>query len=178
MTTLEKAQLWLTDTFDDDTKSIIKQWIAGNPDELEDSFYRELEFGTGGMRGIMGVGTNRLNRYTLGQATQGLANYLNSQFAGEEIKVAIAYDVRNNSKEFGKMCADVLTTNGIKFCFLKNTARHPNFRSRCAINNAMPESYSLPHTIHPNTMVIKCTGTTVHRLFHHMMRPLSKKFTQ
>lgn len=114
MTTLEKAHLWLTDTFDEDTKSIIKQWIAGNPDELEDSFYRELEFGTGGMRGIMGVGTNRLNRYTLGQATQGLANYLNSQFAGEEIKVAIAYDVRNNSKEFGKMCADVLTANGIK----------------------------------------------------------------
>ncbi len=119
MTTLEKAQLWLTDTFDDDTKSIIKQWIAGNPDELEDSFYRELEFGTGGMRGIMGVGTNRLNRYTLGQATQGLANYLNSQFAGEEIKVAIAYDVRNNSKEFGKMCADVLTANGIKVLLFK-----------------------------------------------------------
>ena len=119
MTTLEKAQLWLSDTFDDDTKSIIKQWIAGNPDELEDSFYRELEFGTGGMRGIMGVGTNRLNRYTLGQATQGLANYLNSQFAGEEIKVAIAYDVRNNSKEFGKMCADVLTANGIKVLLFK-----------------------------------------------------------
>ncbi len=119
MTTLEKAQLWLTDTFDSDTQSIIKQWIAGNPDELEDSFYRELEFGTGGMRGIMGVGTNRLNRYTLGQATQGLANYLHSQFPDEEIKVAIAYDVRNNSKEFGKICADVLTANGIKVLLFK-----------------------------------------------------------
>ncbi|MDF0720223.1 phospho-sugar mutase [Kaistella sp. PBT33-4] len=119
MTTLEKAQLWLTDTFDNDTQSIIKQWIAGNPEELEDSFYRELEFGTGGMRGIMGVGTNRLNRYTLGQATQGLANYLHTQFPGEEIKVAIAYDVRNNSKEFGKMCADVLTANGIKVLLFK-----------------------------------------------------------
>ncbi len=119
MTTLEKANLWLTDTFDDATKSIIKQWIAGNPEELEDSFYRELEFGTGGMRGIMGVGTNRLNRYTLGQATQGLANYLHTQFPGEEIKVAIAYDVRNNSKEFGKMCADVLTANGIKVLLFK-----------------------------------------------------------
>lgn len=119
MTTLEKAQLWLTDTFDNDTQSIIKQWIAGNPEELEDSFYRELEFGTGGMRGIMGVGTNRLNRYTLGQATQGLANYLHTQFPGEEIKVAIAYDVRNNSKEFGKMCADVLTANDIKVLLFK-----------------------------------------------------------
>lgn len=119
MTTLEKAQLWLTDTFDNDTQSIIKQWIAGNPEELEDSFYRELEFGTGGMRGIMGVGTNRLNRYTLGQATQGLANYLHTQFPAEEIKVAIAYDVRNNSKEFGKMCADVLTANDIKVLLFK-----------------------------------------------------------
>ncbi len=119
MTTLEKAQLWLTDTFDNDTQSIIKQWIAGNPEELEDSFYRELEFGTGGMRGIMGVGTNRLNRYTLGQATQGLANYLHTQFPAEEIKVAIAYDVRNNSKEFGKMCADVLTANNIKVLLFK-----------------------------------------------------------
>lgn len=119
MTTLEKANLWLTDTFDDETQNIIREWIKGESDELEDSFYRELEFGTGGMRGIMGVGTNRLNRYTLGQATQGLANYLHRQFGGQEIKVAIAYDVRHNSKEFGKMCADVLTANGIKVLLFK-----------------------------------------------------------
>ena len=119
MTTLEKAKLWLTDTFDEETKRTIQNWIDTNSDELEDSFYRELEFGTGGMRGVMGVGTNRLNKYTLGQATQGLANYLHSQFPGEEIKVAIAYDVRNNSKEFGKMCADVLTANGIKVLLFK-----------------------------------------------------------
>ena len=119
MTTLEKAKLWLTDTFDEETQNTIKQWIDTNSDELEDSFYRELEFGTGGMRGIMGVGTNRLNKYTLGQATQGLANYLHQQFPDEEIKVAIAYDVRNNSKEFGKMCADVLTANGIKVLLFK-----------------------------------------------------------
>ncbi len=119
MTTLEKANLWLTDTFDDETKDVIREWIAAESDELEDSFYRELEFGTGGMRGVMGVGTNRLNRYTLGRATQGLANYLHQQFPGEEIKVAIAYDVRNNSKEFGKMCADVLTANGIKVFLFK-----------------------------------------------------------
>ena len=119
MTTLEKAKLWLTDTFDKETQNTIQHWIDTNSDDLEDSFYRELEFGTGGMRGIMGVGTNRLNKYTLGQATQGLANYLHTQFPGEEIKVAIAYDVRNNSKEFGKMCADVLTANGIKVLLFK-----------------------------------------------------------
>lgn len=119
MTTLEKAKLWLTDTFDEETKRTIQNWIDTNSDELEDSFYRELEFGTGGMRGVMGVGTNRLNKYTLGQATQGLANYLHAQFPGEEIKVAIAYDVRNNSKEFGKMCADVLTANGIRVLLFK-----------------------------------------------------------
>ncbi|KIA88003.1 phospho-sugar mutase [Kaistella jeonii] len=119
MTTLEKAKLWLTDSFDQETKNTVQNWIDTGSDELEDSFYKELEFGTGGMRGIMGVGTNRLNKYTLGQATQGLANYLHSQFPGEEMKVAIAYDVRHNSKEFGKMCADVLTANGIKVLLFK-----------------------------------------------------------
>ena len=119
MTTLEKAKLWLTDTFDEETRTTIQEWIDTNSDELEDSFYKELEFGTGGMRGIMGVGTNRLNKYTLGQATQGLANYLHESFPNQEIKVAIAYDVRHNSKEFGKMCADVLTANGIKVLLFK-----------------------------------------------------------
>lgn len=114
MTTIEKAQQWLTETFDEETRNKVQSLIDSQSPELEDSFYRELEFGTGGMRGIMGVGTNRLNKYTLGQATQGLANYLHQQFPNEEIKVAIAYDVRNNSKEFGKIVADVLTANGIK----------------------------------------------------------------
>lgn len=120
MSTLEKAKLWLTDSFDQETKKTVQNWIDTNSDELEDSFYKELEFGTGGMRGIMGVGTNRLNKYTLGQATQGLANYLHQQFQNQEIKVAIAYDVRNNSREFGKMCADVLTANGIKVLLFKD----------------------------------------------------------
>ena len=119
MTTLEKAKLWLTDSINQETQNTIQNWIDTNSDELEDSFYKELEFGTGGMRGIMGVGTNRLNKYTLGQATQGLANYLHQQFQNQEIKVAIAYDVRHNSKEFGKMCADVLTANGIKVLLFK-----------------------------------------------------------
>lgn len=119
MSTLEKAKLWLSDFFDEETKAKVRELIENNPTELEDAFYRELEFGTGGMRGIMGVGTNRLNKYTLGQATQGLANYLHQQFPNQEIKVAIAYDVRNNSKEFGKIVADVLTANGIRVLLFK-----------------------------------------------------------
>ncbi len=120
MKTIEKAQLWLSDTFDAETRDEVRKLIDSNNSDLEDAFYRELEFGTGGMRGIMGVGTNRLNKYTLGQATQGLANYLLQQFSGESIKVAIAYDVRKNSKEFGKLCADVLTANGIGVLLFKN----------------------------------------------------------
>ncbi|MEN2434811.1 phospho-sugar mutase [Weeksellaceae bacterium A-14] len=119
MTTLEKAKLWLSDTFDEETRKAVQQLIDTNSPDLEDSFYKSLEFGTGGMRGIMGVGTNRLNKYTLGQATQGLANYLHQQFPGQEIKVAVAYDVRNNSREFGKLVADVLTANGIKVLLFK-----------------------------------------------------------
>ena len=119
MTTIEKAKLWLSEFFDEETRAKVQQLIDENGAELEDSFYKELEFGTGGMRGVMGVGTNRLNKYTLGQATQGLANYLHQQFKGETIKVAIAYDVRNNSKEFGKVVADVLTANGIRVLLFK-----------------------------------------------------------
>lgn len=120
MTTIEKAQLWLTDGFDEETRVKVQALIEENSSELEDSFYRTLEFGTGGMRGVMGVGTNRLNKYTLGQATQGLANYLYQQFPDEAIKVAIAYDVRNNSKEFGKIVADVFTANGINVLLFRD----------------------------------------------------------
>ncbi|ODS90089.1 MAG: phosphoglucomutase [Chryseobacterium sp. SCN 40-13] len=120
LSTLEKAKVWLSDTFDEETRKAVEMLINSASPDLEDSFYRELEFGTGGMRGIMGVGTNRLNKYTLGQATQGLANYLHQQFSNEEIKVAIAYDVRNNSREFGKLVADVLTANGIKVLLFKD----------------------------------------------------------
>jgi len=119
LSTLDKAKLWLGEAFDEETRNAVQTLIDSNSPDLEDSFYRELEFGTGGMRGVMGVGTNRLNKYTLGQATQGLANYLHQSFPNEEIKVAIAYDVRNNSKEFGKIVADVLTANGIKVLLFK-----------------------------------------------------------
>ncbi|AQX05521.1 phosphoglucomutase [Elizabethkingia meningoseptica] len=119
MTSLDKAKLWLGEGFDDETKKEVQALIDNNPAELDDAFYKNLEFGTGGMRGIMGVGTNRLNKYTLGQATQGLANYLHQQFPDEAIKVAIAYDVRHNSPEFGKLVTDVLTANGIKVLLFK-----------------------------------------------------------
>lgn len=119
LSTVDKAKLWLAAAFDEETRNAVQTLIDSNSPDLEDSFYRELEFGTGGMRGVMGVGTNRLNKYTLGQATQGLANYLHQSFPNEEIKVAIAYDVRNNSKEFGKIVADVLTANGIKVLLFK-----------------------------------------------------------
>lgn len=111
---LEKAKLWLTEAYDENTKAKVQDLIDNHPEQLEDSFYKNLEFGTGGMRGIMGVGTNRINKYTLGAATQGVANYLNQQFPNKEKSVAIAYDVRKNSDTFAKIVADILTANGIK----------------------------------------------------------------
>ena len=111
---LQKAEEWLTDIFDADTKSEINRLIEENPKELEESFYKNAEFGTGGMRGVMGVGTNRINRYTLGKNTQGLSDYLKKSFPAKEIKVAIAYDCRHNSQELAKVVADVFSANGIK----------------------------------------------------------------
>ncbi len=111
---LQKAEEWLTDIFDKDTRSEIKRLIDENPKELEESFYKNAEFGTGGMRGVMGVGTNRINKYTLGKNTQGLSNYLKESFPNKDIKVAIAYDCRNNSQELAKVVADVFSANGIK----------------------------------------------------------------
>ena len=110
---LERVNKWLTPFFDNDSQETIKSMIANNPEGLEDSFYKNLEFGTGGMRGIMGVGDNRINKYTLGKNTQGLSNYLHCQFPNQTIKVAIAYDCRHNSKELAKLVADVFSANGI-----------------------------------------------------------------
>ena len=112
--TLDRVNKWLTPFFDDKTKREIKEMIANDPAKLEDSFYKNLEFGTGGMRGIMGLGDNRINKYTLGKNTQGLSNYLKKQFPDQEIKVAIAFDCRHNSKEFAKIVAEVFSANGIK----------------------------------------------------------------
>lgn len=132
---LDKVNEWLTPTFDETTQEVIKEMMTSSPKTLEDSFYKNLEFGTGGMRGVMGVGTNRINKYTLGKNTQGLSNYMKKVFAGEELKVAIAYDCRHNSDTLAKVVADVFSANGIKvFLFsemrptpeLSFTVRHLN----------------------------------------------------
>lgn len=114
MSTIERAKAWLSEAYDAETRKEVQRLIEENGTALEESFYKDLEFGTGGMRGIMGVGTNRLNKYTLGSATQGLANYLKKQFPNKELKVAVAHDVRNNSRTFMQIVADVLSANGIK----------------------------------------------------------------
>nr|WP_319509887.1 phospho-sugar mutase [uncultured Draconibacterium sp.] len=111
-----KAQEWLSDTYDEETRVQVQALLdAEDPTELIDSFYRSLEFGTGGLRGIMGVGTNRMNIYTVGAATQGLSNYLKKNFADlDEIKVAIGHDCRNNSRLFSETSAKIFAANGIK----------------------------------------------------------------
>ena len=111
---LNKVNEWLTPTFDEATQAAIEEMMTSAPKELEESFYKNLEFGTGGMRGIMGVGTNRINKYTLGKNTQGLSNYLHKSFPNEQLKVAIAYDCRHNSNTLAKVVADVFSANGIK----------------------------------------------------------------
>ncbi|MFN8887189.1 MAG: phospho-sugar mutase, partial [Cyclobacteriaceae bacterium] len=110
-----KAEKWLqSSTIDSTTKEEVKKLLTdSNPKNLIDSFYKELEFGTGGLRGIMGVGANCINQYTIGAATQGLANYLNQSFPSTEVKVAIAYDSRNNSKQLAQTVADVFSANDI-----------------------------------------------------------------
>ena len=118
MSLLEKskinAQSWLSATFDVQTQEKVRQLLDGNPEELIECFHKNLEFGTGGMRGIMGIGTNRMNRYTLGKNTQGLSNYLKKVYPNEQVRVVIAYDCRHNSQDFAKIVADVLSANGIK----------------------------------------------------------------
>ena len=109
---LSKAEAWLNGNYDENTKQEVRMLIENNPNELVESFYKDLEFGTGGLRGIMGVGTNRMNIYTVGAATQGLANYLKKNFVGEQIKVAISHDSRNNSRMFAERVADIFASNG------------------------------------------------------------------
>lgn len=112
---LAKAKSWLSDQYDEETRKQVQNLIDNDPNELTESFYRILEFGTGGLRGIMGVGTNRMNIYTVAMATQGLANYIKMKFADmKQPQIAIAYDCRNNSKDFAQITADVMTANGIK----------------------------------------------------------------
>ena len=111
----KRAESWLKGSFDEETKAAVKNLMETNPVELTDSFYRDLEFGTGGLRGIMGVGTNRMNKYTVGMATQGLANYLKMTFPEKNpMKTAVSHDSRNNSKFFARIVAEVLSANGFQ----------------------------------------------------------------
>ncbi|MNJ97000.1 Phosphoglucomutase [compost metagenome] len=111
----KKIEGWLTPSYDEETRNAVQHLIDNNENtELTDSFYKDLEFGTGGLRGIMGVGSNRMNKYTIGKATQGLSNYLKKQFPDQEIKVAVSYDSRNNSQDFGQLVANVFAANGIQ----------------------------------------------------------------
>src|SRR6478672_3739533 len=112
--TRDRIEMWLSPNYDTETKNEIKRLEKEHPEELEDSFYKDLEFGTGGLRGIMGVGTNRMNKYTVGMATQGFANYLNQTYPGGPVRVAIAHDCRNNSRFFAETTANVFAANGIK----------------------------------------------------------------
>ena len=113
-TITSRMEEWTSDIFDKATQNEIARLQESDPEKLEESFYKDLEFGTGGMRGIMGVGTNRINKYTLGKSTQGLSNYLQKQFPGENIKAVIAYDCRNNSDTLAQLVADVFSANGIQ----------------------------------------------------------------
>ena len=110
----ERAEKWLSDSYDEETRKKVKYLIDNDPKELTESFYKDLEFGTGGLRGIMGVGTNRMNVYTVGMATQGLSNYLKKAFPDEPIRVAVGHDSRNNSRLFAERVADIFAANGFK----------------------------------------------------------------
>ncbi|WP_316836700.1 phospho-sugar mutase [Pedobacter nutrimenti] len=124
--TLNTINQWLNGSYDQQTKNDIQQLLDKEAyTELTDAFYRNLEFGTGGLRGIMGAGSNRINKYTIGTATQGLSNYLLKKYPGEQIKVAIAHDSRNNSDYFAKITADVFSANGIHVYFFKELRPTP-----------------------------------------------------
>ncbi|WP_191963447.1 phospho-sugar mutase [Pseudotamlana haliotis] len=122
---LERINSWLTPAFDKDTQNTIKESIAHKPKDIQESFYKDLEFGTGGMRGIMGIGTNRINKYTLGKSTQGLSDYLHQQFPNETPKAVIAYDCRHNSKSLAKVVADVFSANGVEVYLFEDLRATP-----------------------------------------------------
>ncbi len=122
---LVKAKQWLSDTFDAETKKEIQQLVDTKSEDISDRFYKNLEFGTGGMRGIVGAGTNRINKYTIGKATQGLCNYLIKEKRGKELKVAIGYDCRHDSKWLAKVVADVLSANNIKVVLFEDLRPTP-----------------------------------------------------
>ena len=153
----EKAKLWLRPGYDEETRAEVQRMLdADDKTELIESFYRDLEFGTGGLRGIMGAGTNRMNIYTVGAATQGLANYLKEAFKDlPEISVAVGHDVRNNSRKFAEIVANIFSANGIKVYLFDSFRPTPDARA---------VSTSLHRTTPRNTTATRHTGPTVLRL--------------
>jgi len=137
----EVANSWIMGDFDPDTKGKVIELRNNDPVGFEDAFYRNLEFGTGGLRGIIGVGTNRMNKYTVGMATQGLANYIITHVKGDDIRVCISFDSRNHSKEFAKITADVLSANGLHVFIFDNIRPTPelsySIRKKGAIAGVM-----------------------------------------
>ncbi len=131
----EKANEWLSDSFDKQTQNEVRELLSkDNKSDLIDAFYRDLEFGTGGLRGIMGVGTNRMNIYTVGAATQGLSNYLKKQFKDiPQISVVIGHDCRNNSRLFSEISANIFSANGIKVYLFEDLRPTPEVSCHPAI---------------------------------------------
>ncbi|MFN5375262.1 MAG: phospho-sugar mutase [Chitinophagaceae bacterium] len=123
---LSRVEKWLNGNYDESTKSVIRELQVNQPNELADAFYKNLEFGTGGLRGVMGVGTNRINQYTIGMATQGFANYLLKYFEGEQVRIAIAHDSRNNSRFFAEITANVMAANGIQVFLFESLRPTPD----------------------------------------------------
>ena len=134
---IERANAWLTGDFDPETKSKIIELRNSDPAAFEDAFYKNLEFGTGGLRGIMGVGTNRMNKYTVGMATQGLANYILGHCDGDDLRFCISYDSRNHSKEFAKITADVMSANGIHVFIFDNIRPTPELSYAIRLKGAV-----------------------------------------
>ena len=172
----EKAQRWLTPAYDAETQAEVKRMLENeDKTELIDCFYKDLEFGTGGLRGIMGAGTNRMNIYTVGAATQGLSNYLNKCFKDkEQISVVVGYDCRNNSDKFARISADIFSANGIKV-YLFDDLRPTPFLLLSVTLVARVVSISQQVIIRENIMVIRLIGMMVHK---YLLRTIPLSLTK
>lgn len=168
----EKAEKWLTPAYDAETQAEIKKMLA-NPDktDLIEAFYKDLEFGTGGLRGIMGVGSNRMNIYTVGAATQGLSNYLNKNFKDlDQISVVVGHDCRNNSRLFAEISANIFSANGIKVYLFEDMRPTPEMSFAIRHFGCRAVSILLPLIIRENTMVTRLIGMMVHKYWLRTIR--------
>ena len=169
----EKAEKWLTPAYDAETQAEVKRMLE-NPDktELIDSFYKDLEFGTGGLRGIMGAGTNRMNIYTVGAATQGLSNYLNKCFAGKkDISVVVGHDCRNNSDSSQRFLPTSSLQTASRYIFLMTFVLRPKFHLPFATSAARAVSTLQPATTPENTTATRLIGMTVRRCSLRTIQP-------